>query len=212
MLNTLSASVSNGSSSGWSATVSTIRFLAGRKPNSRDDGIGQISDASLSVVREGEGVESPKSEQRKSLPRHARPTGCSLSGNAQADVDPTRQVCMVDIHLDLRDDPERPEAIELARGWVFAYLTASRGGATSNELSAYIATNAFRLTDRHQEVTLKLLLHGVDYSAETIKHLLGMCAHLQAERDSQDPTDTAVFSKIRDEIWESTKGLDVAEQ
>lgn len=119
---------------------------------------------------------------------------------------------MVDIRIDLQNDPERSEAIELTRGWVSAYLVASQDWATSEELSAYIATNALRLTERPPIVTLKLLLHGLDYAAQTIRHLLGVCASMSARRDGHDPRDAALFASIRDEIWKDTKGLDVAER
>jgi hypothetical protein len=119
---------------------------------------------------------------------------------------------MVDVSIDLQNDPERPEAIELARGWVSAYLVASSDGATADDLATYIAANALRLTYRDQVVTLKLLLHGLDYAAQTIRDLLGMCAYVTAEADGQDPENVDLFARIRDEIWAGTKGLDVAER
>ncbi len=68
---------------------------------------------------------------------------------------------LVDISIDLQNNPERAEAIELLRGWVTVYLVASREHATSEDLSAYIATNALRLTDRPPVVNIKVLLHGL---------------------------------------------------
>lgn len=115
---------------------------------------------------------------------------------------------MVDISIDLQNDPERAEAIELVRGWVTAYLVASRDHATSDDLSAYIATNALRLTDRPPVVTLKVLLHGLDYAAQTIRHLLGMSAYVSAERDGENPQDVELFAELRQGIWEGTRGFD----
>ena len=118
---------------------------------------------------------------------------------------------MVDISIDLQRDPERPEAIALVRGWVDAYLIASRDGASGDDLGAYIVANASRLTDRPEIVTLKVLLHGIDYAAQTIRHLLGMCAFVSAERDGEDPHDSDLFVRLRESIWKGTKGLDPAE-
>ena len=115
---------------------------------------------------------------------------------------------MVDISIDLQNDPERAEAIELLRGWVTVYLVASRDHATSDDLSAYIATNALRLTDRPPVVTLKVLLHGLDYAAQTIRHLLGMCAYTSAERDGENPQDVELFAELRQGIWEGTRDFD----
>ncbi len=119
---------------------------------------------------------------------------------------------MVDISMDMRRDPERPEAIELVRGWVAAYLVSSKESASGDELAAYIAANASRLTDRREVETLKVLLHAVDYAAQTIRHLLGMCAFVSAERDHEDPQDVQLFVRLREAIWEGTKGLDPSEQ
>jgi hypothetical protein len=115
---------------------------------------------------------------------------------------------MVDISLDLQNDPERAEAIELLRGWVTTYLVASREHATSEDLSAYIATNALRLTDRSHVVTVKVLLHGLDYAAQSIRHLLGMCAYGSAERDGENPQDVELFAELRQGIWDGTRGFD----
>ncbi|HKY48992.1 MAG TPA: hypothetical protein VJQ79_13530, partial [Acidimicrobiia bacterium] len=70
---------------------------------------------------------------------------------------------MVDISIDLQRDPERPEAIELLRGWVAAYLVSSRHSASGEELASYIAANASILADRQEVETLKVLLHAIDY-------------------------------------------------
>jgi len=118
----------------------------------------------------------------------------------------------VDISIDLQKDPERPEAIELVRGWVSAYLISSREKASGEDLSAYIAANASRLTDRHEAETLKILLHAVDYAAQTIRHLLGMCAYVSAERDGGDPQDIDLFLRLREAIWEGTIGIDASEE
>lgn len=118
---------------------------------------------------------------------------------------------MVDISIDLQKDPERPEAIELVRGWVSAYLVSSRDRASGEDLAAYIVANASRLTDRQEIETLKVLLHGIDYAAQTIRHLLGMCAYVSAERDGEDPQEVDLFVRLREAIWEGTKGLDPSE-
>ena len=118
---------------------------------------------------------------------------------------------MVDISIDLQKDPERPEAIELVRGWVAAYLVSSRDGASGEELATYIAANASTLTDRREVETLKVLLHAIDYSAQTIRHLLGMCAYVSAERDGADPQDVDLFVRLREAIWSGTQGLDPSE-
>lgn len=115
---------------------------------------------------------------------------------------------MADITIDLQNDPERAEAIELLRGWVTDYLVASRDHATSEDLSTYIATNALRLTDPPSVATLKVLLHGLDYAAQTIRHLLGMCAYVSAERDGENPQDVELFAELRQGIWERTRGFD----
>jgi hypothetical protein len=118
---------------------------------------------------------------------------------------------MVDVTLDLQNDPERAEAIELVRGWVSAYMVAARDHATSEELSAYIATNALRLSDRPPATTLKVLLHALDYAAQTIRHLLGMCAYVSAEGDGEDPQEIELFADLRQAIWDGTNGLDISE-
>ena len=118
---------------------------------------------------------------------------------------------MVDISIDLQKDPERPEAIGLVRGWVAAYLVSSRDGASGEDLASYIAANASTLTDRREAETLKVLLHAVDYSAQTIRHLLGMCAYVSAERDGEDPQDVELFVGLREAIWNCTMGLDPSE-
>ena len=115
---------------------------------------------------------------------------------------------MVDTSLDLQNDPERAEAIELLRGWVTTYLVASREHATSEDLSAYIATNALRLTDRSHVVTVKVLLHGLDNAAQSISHLLGMCAYGSAERDGENPQDVELFAELRQGIWDGPRGFD----
>jgi hypothetical protein len=117
----------------------------------------------------------------------------------------------VDISIDLQKDPERLEAIELVRGWVSAYLVSSRDRASGEDLAAYIAANASLLTDRRDVETLKVLLHAIDYAAQTIRHLLGMCAFVSAERDGEDPQDVGLFVGLREAIWEGTKGLDPTE-
>jgi hypothetical protein len=119
---------------------------------------------------------------------------------------------MVDINLDLQRDPERPEAIDLVRGWVAAYLVSSREQASGDDLAAYIVANAARLSDRPESVTLKVLLHGIDYAAQTIRHLLGMCAFVSAQRDGEDPHDIELFVRLRDTIWDGTRGLDASER
>lgn len=118
---------------------------------------------------------------------------------------------MVDITIDLQRDPERSEAIELVRGWVAAYLVSSRDSASGEELATYIAANASMLTDRREVETLKVLLHAIDYSAQTIRHLVGMCAYVSAERDGEDPQDVGLFVRLREAIWNGTKGLDPSE-
>ena len=92
------------------------------------------------------------------------------------------------------------------------FLVASRDHATSDDLSAYIATNALRITDRSPVETVKVLLHGPDYAAQTIRHLLGMCACVSAERDGDHPQDVGLFAELRQGIWDGTRGFDRTHQ
>jgi hypothetical protein len=60
--------------------------------------------------------------------------------------------------------------------------------------------------------TMKVLLHGIDYAAQTIRHLLGMCAHVSAQRDGENPQDVDLFLFVREAIWDGTKGPDASER
>jgi hypothetical protein len=119
---------------------------------------------------------------------------------------------MVDISIDPRADPERPEAIELVRGWVSAYLVAEQELEGSDGPAEYIDLNTSMLTNRHEVETLKILLHGIDYAVLLIRRLIGMCAFVSAERDGEDPKDVVLFARLRRAIWDGTNGLDISER
>ncbi|HUP16382.1 MAG TPA: hypothetical protein VM848_10100 [Acidimicrobiia bacterium] len=115
---------------------------------------------------------------------------------------------MVDLNIDLDGDQDRLESIELVRGWVAAYLIAERDRMTSDGLATYINANASILTDRPDVETVKLLLHGIDYAAQIIRYLLGLCAFESAGRHGEDQQDVDRFVRIREAVWEGTKDLD----